>query len=116
MKTYTGGCHCGNVRYEIEAEIDKVMQCNCSICHKKGHLLTFVTADKFHLKKGEDAVTDYLFNKKHIHHMFCSTCGVGSFSRGIRPDGVPMVAINVRCLDDVDVFAFPVKHVDGKNY
>src|SRR5688572_7970505 len=101
-KTYSGGCHCGQVRYEVTAAIDRVMSCNCSICSKRGSLLAFVGADQFRLKSGENALTEYLFNKKAIHHLFCKTCGIMSFARGSMPDGKPMVSINVRCLDGVD--------------
>ena len=114
-KTYAGGCHCGKVRYEVTAALDKVMACNCSICNKRGALLTFVPADQFKLLSGEDALTDYQFAKKKIHHLFCSTCGVASFARGAGPDGRQMCAINTRCLDDVDVSALPVTHFDGKS-
>ncbi|WP_394848413.1 GFA family protein [Pendulispora brunnea] len=116
MKTYSGSCHCGKVRYEVTAEIDKLMQCNCSMCSKRGHLLTFVGADQFRLLAGSDALQDYQFNRKMIHHLFCSTCGVSSFARGQKPDGSEMVAINARCLEGVDVAAYPIQHVDGKNF
>ena len=97
-KTYTGGCHCGRVRYETEADLSRVMECNCSICRKRGVLLAFVPADKFQLASGEEALTDYQFHRKVIHHLFCKTCGVGSFSRGSGPNGVEMVALNVQLL------------------
>ena len=58
--------------------------------------------DKFTLETGEDDLTDYQFNKHVIHHLFCKTCGIKSFARGNGPTG-PTVAINVRCLDGVDV-------------
>jgi PAS domain-containing protein len=61
----------------------------------------------------EDALTTYHFNKKVIDHLFCSTCGVTSFARGKKPDGTPMVAVNTRCLDGVDVQKLEVTHFDG---
>jgi hypothetical protein len=112
---HTGGCHCGRVRYEIEADINQVMSCNCSLCQKRGALLTFVPAGQFTLLSGGDDLTDYQFNKKIIHHLFCGTCGVGSFARGVAPDGSEMVAVNVRCLEDVDPAALTVKPFDGKS-
>jgi hypothetical protein len=116
MKKYTGGCHCGKVRYETSTDLEKpVMACNCSICSKKAGLLTFVKADSFTLLSGNDALTDYQFNKHRIHHLFCATCGVQSFARGTGPDGVEMVAINARCLDDVDSSALKVNNIDGKS-
>lgn len=113
-KLHSGGCHCGKVRYEVKAAIDSVLGCNCSMCSKKGSLLTFVGEDAFTLKSGEDHLTDYQFNKHVIHHTFCRACGVTSFARGTGPDGKKMVAINARCLDDFDLDAVTVKMFDGK--
>src|SRR6266702_5867358 len=87
MPTYTGSCHCQKVRYEVEADIDKVMACNCSICSRLGTLLSFVHAEKFKLLSGEGDLQDYQFGKKHLHHVFCRTCGVHSFATGTGPDG-----------------------------
>ena len=115
MKKYAGGCHCGAVRYEATAELGRVIACNCSICSKKAHLLAFVPADRFTLLSGADALTDYQFNTKKIHHLFCKTCGVQSFARGTGPDGSQMVSINVRCLDGVDPSTLEVMPFDGKS-
>ena len=115
MAKYAGGCHCGGVRYEVETNLEPVMSCNCSICQKRGALLTFVPEAQFTLLSGEDDLTDYQFNKKIVHHLFCSHCGVGSFARGTGPDGSAMIAINVRCLDDVDPAALSPMEFDGKS-
>jgi hypothetical protein len=115
MHTYTGGCHCGNVRYEVQAELTQVISCNCSMCSKRASLLSFVPATQFTLLSGEESLTDYQFNKKIIHHLFCSICGIGSFGRGIGPNGVEMVALNVRCLDDVDLSTLTITPYDGKS-
>jgi hypothetical protein len=112
-KTYTGSCHCGQVAYEADADLSQVISCNCSICRKRGAVLAFIAEDSFRLKSGGDALTDYQFNRKVIHHMFCPTCGVGAFARGIRPDGAKMIALNVRCLDGVDLDALKVQKFDG---
>ena len=113
-KTHTGGCQCGAVRYEIEADIKDVIACNCSRCGKLGSLLAFVPAQKFKLVAGENASTDYQFNKHVIHHLFCSTCGIEPFARGTNPKGEAMIAINARCLDGIDVSSLNVKNFDGK--
>src|SRR5581483_7034019 len=89
-QTYSGGCQCGKVRYDVSAEIGEVMSCNCSRCGKLGWLLTFVPAKDFTLKSGQDDTTDFLFNKHNIHHLFCSDCGIESFARGKGPDGSEM--------------------------
>jgi hypothetical protein len=114
-QTYTGGCHCGHVRYEATLALDPVIACNCSICTKRGSLLSFATLDQFKLLSGGEALTDYQFNKHVIHHLFCPKCGVESFARGRRPDGQEMIAINVRCLDGVDVAALQPRPFDGKS-
>lgn len=114
--TYTGRCHCGAVRYTVEADLSKpVIACNCSICGRSGTLLTFVPADKFKLEQGSDALTDYLFHKENIHHLFCKVCGIKSFARGTDRSGNELRAINVRCLDDVELDALTIKQVDGRS-
>ncbi|HEX4335145.1 MAG TPA: GFA family protein [Polyangiaceae bacterium] len=113
--TYSGGCHCGKVRYEVTTDLAYVMDCNCSICSKKATVLTFVPEDQFKLLSGADSLTSYKFNKHVIEHTFCGTCGIGSFAKGKKPDGTAMAAVNVRCLDGVDLASLDVKHVDGKS-
>ncbi len=115
MAIYTGGCHCGKVRFEVDADLSQTVVCNCSICEKTGSILTFVPGSKFKLVSGADALTDYQFNKKIIHHLFCSTCGIRSFARATQPDGGEGVAINVRCLDGVDLESLKPSHFDGKS-
>lgn len=115
--SFEGGCHCGAVRYRVTGlDLSSTIVCNCSRCAKVGHILSFVPADSFALLKGEDHLTDYQFNKKVIHHLFCDVCGVQSFSRGVGQDGSPTVAINVRCLDGVDLETLDPQKFDGKSY
>lgn len=117
MKTYTGGCHCQKVRYEVDMEeLTEAMSCNCSICSKRGWLLTFVPASSYRLITGADEVTTYNFNKNKIDHIFCKTCGTASYGSGSDGAGNTMIAINVRCLDDIDVNILKINHVDGKNF
>lgn len=114
-RTYTGGCHCGHVRYETTADLAMVLECNCSHCSKRGLLLTFVTPDRVTIKSGADGLEDYQFNKKLIHHLICPHCGIESFARGKGPDGKEMVAINVRCLDGVDIKALKLTPFNGRD-
>ncbi len=114
-KTYTGGCHCGAVRYRVTIALGEAVTCNCSICSKTGAVLAFAPASQFTLVQGADALTDYQFGKKRIHHLFCSRCGVRSFARGAMPDGTPMAAVNVRCLDGVDLEAVGIRRFDGRS-
>jgi hypothetical protein len=113
MTKHTGSCHCGAVAYEVELDIGPVISCNCSICRRTGALLAFVSEAAFTLQKGQDALHDYQFNNHVIHHLFCRTCGIRSFGRGVAPDGSKMVAINVRCLDGVDLDALKIQRFDG---
>ncbi len=115
-KQFTGGCQCGKVRYEVTADPDNAMSCNCSRCSKVGWLVTFAPAAQFKLIAGEGETTDFQFHRKNIHHLFCKTCGIESYARGIGPDGASMVAINVRCLDGVDVSTLTPKSVDGRSF
>jgi hypothetical protein len=85
------------------------------MCGRTGTLLSFVPGEQFSLLSGEDVLKDYQFNKKHIHHLFCTVCGIKSFARGTGKDGSPTIAVNTRCLDDVDLDKLNVKHFDGKS-
>jgi hypothetical protein len=115
MQSYEGSCHCGEVRFKVDIDLSKpVITCNCSICGRTGTLLSFVPADQFQLEAGEAALTDYQFGRKNIHHLFCSRCGVKSFARATAPDGTPTVAVNVRCLERVDLDALQVKRFNGR--
>jgi hypothetical protein len=115
-KTYSGSCHCGQVRYQVDLDLSgPVISCNCSMCGRSGSMLSFVPASEFKLLSGEDSLTDYQFNKHVIHHVFCKVCGIKSFARGTGKDGSPTVAINVRCLPDVDLSTLKVMQVDGRS-
>jgi hypothetical protein len=115
MKTYEGGCHCGAVRYRVTANLDSAMTCNCSICFKTGTMLTFVPFSQFELLRGQEALTDYQWGRKHIHHLFCRHCGIRSFARGVKPGGGEVAAVNVRCLDGVDTSTLQIRTFDGKS-
>jgi len=115
QRTFSGGCHCGQVRFEVTTDLAQVMSCNCSICTKHGLLLTFVAPEQFALRAGAEDLSEYQFNKKVIHHRFCPVCGVESFARGAKPDGAPMVAINVRCLEGVYIGALKPMPYDGRS-
>jgi hypothetical protein len=114
-RTYHGSCQCGAVAYDVEADIAQPVTCNCSRCQRLGSVLAFAPREKFRLLSGEDNLTEYLFNRRAIRHLFCRTCGIESFAYGAMPDGTPMVAVNVNCLDGVDPRALPAKHLDGRS-
>jgi hypothetical protein len=111
---YKGSCHCGNVAYEVEGEIKSAVACNCSICSRKASLLWFVPYEQCTLLTPDDAAGSYTFNKHHIKHRFCKTCGIHPYAEGTDPKGNRVAAINIRCLEDVDLAAIPVQHYDGR--
>lgn len=115
-KKHTGGCHCGKVRYEVTLDLSEpAITCNCSMCGRSGTMLRFVPAESFKLLSGAEALSDYRFNSNVINHQFCSNCGIKSFASGVGPGGAETRAINVRCLDDVDLSAIPTRAFDGKS-
>jgi hypothetical protein len=112
---YRGSCHCGNVAFEVEGDINGAMACNCSMCQRKGSLLWFVPRDALTLTTPEDASHVYQFNKHVISHRFCPSCGIHPYADGTDPKGKRMAAVNVRCLEDVDLASVPVTQFDGRS-
>jgi hypothetical protein len=113
-KTYQGSCHCGAVRYEAGVDLAQgTFKCNCSMCFKTRAWLAPVAAGDFRLLSGEQSLADYQFGKKRLHHRFCASCGVRSYSQGTDAKGNPMYAVRVTCLEGVDpeeLIAAPVKY------
>ena len=114
-KIYTGGCHCGLVRYECTSDLAMVTACNCSICTKKGLHITFVEPRSFRLSAGEDSLKEYKFNRHVIAHQMCNECGVEPFARGTAPDGKQVIAVNVATIDGIDLSSVTMTPIDGKN-
>jgi len=110
-----GGCHCGRVRFEIEAPAAiEAKDCNCSICSKTGFLHLFVARDDFRLLQGENELTTYTFNTGVAQHYFCRHCGIKSFYvPRSHPDGI---SVNVRCLDEETIESLRVEPFDGRNW
>lgn len=111
---YHGHCHCGKIAYDVEAEMQPATECNCSICSSRGYLLWFLPAAKFQLKTPELAMAHYTFNTHKIRHYFCPHCGSATFGRAADREGNPMVAVNIRCLDGVDLTAVERRPFDGR--
>jgi hypothetical protein len=114
MTTYTGSCHCGRIAFEVEGTLEGAMACNCSMCQRKGILMWFVPREHLKLSTPEANVSTYLFNKHVIKHRFCQVCGIHPFGEAPSPNGDPMAAVNVRCLDGVDLASVPVTDFDGR--
>ena len=115
MTTHSGGCHCGAVRFEVDAPADIVAtQCNCSICSMTGFLHLFVVKQDFRLLQGDDALTTYTFNTGVARHHFCRHCGVKSFYvPRSHPDGY---SININCLDPGTILSMTTQPFDGRNW
>ena len=90
------------------------MSCNCSICSRKGSLLWFVPRDNLTLLTPEDAASTYTFNKHAIQHRFCATCGIHPYAEAVDPKGKPTAAVNLRCLEGIDLAAIPVHEFNGR--
>src|SRR5574341_27991 len=105
---YRGSCHCGRVAFEVEATIESAMSCNCSMCQRKGSLLWFVPRGRMRLLTPEENASTYLFNRHVIKHRFCPVCGIHPYGEGSDAEGHRMAAINVRCLEGIELEAIPV--------
>ncbi len=113
--THRGGCHCGRVRFEVDAPADiEVLDCDCSLCRMSAYLHLIVTQAEFRLLSGTDALTSYQFGTRTAQHLFCRDCGVKSFYvPRSHPDGY---SVNVRCLDEGTVRSMFVKPFDGRDW
>jgi hypothetical protein len=111
---YQGSCHCGRVAFEVDGEITGAMSCNCSICSRKGALMWFVPRDSLRLTTPDEDAATYLFNKHVIRHRFCAHCGMHPFGEGTDPKGNRMAAVNLRCVEGLDLDAIPVQRFDGR--
>lgn len=110
---YRGSCHCGKVTFEFDGEIPGVVSCNCSICQRRGSLLHFMKRDELNVT-GEQELAEYTFNRHVIKHRFCKSCGILPYGEGTDASGVRTAAVNVRCLEDVDLAQLPVQHFNGR--
>lgn len=113
MNRYTGGCQCGAVAHTVAADFNKGIRCNCLHCKRKGFLIAFAQDSDFTLPRGADTETTYHFNKHHIDHTFCSTCGVQAYGHGHDGNDNYMIMINLNCLENFDLSSVTVAEYDG---
>jgi hypothetical protein len=111
---YQGSCHCGHIAFEVEGTLTGAMACNCSLCQRKGSLMWFVPRERLNLLTPDDNASTYTFNQHVIRHRFCATCGVHPYGEAPDPKGNAMAAINIRCLEGVELEKIPVTHHDGR--
>jgi len=111
MQTYTGSCHCGAVRFEIDTDFPELTMCDCSICRRKNALMVKVHENQFRLLAGEDCLTEYRFHTQTARHFFCKVCGIYPFHRKrVTPD---YFGINVHCLHEFEPAGIPVRQAVG---
>lgn len=111
-----GGCHCGAVRFEalVREKRPQVLDCNCSICSKTGHLHLFIPHGDFELLAEREALVSYRFGSGEAEHLFCRTCGIKSF---YQPKSHPECwSVNLRAIDDPDVLDVDIVPFDGRDW
>lgn len=113
--TLQGSCHCGQIAFEVDGQPDQAMDCNCSLCQKRGALHWFVPRGALFLKTPEANLSLYQFASRKLQHYFCAQCGCAPFSEGAGPDGQAIAAVNVRCLDNFDLSAVKIVPFDGRS-
>ena len=115
IETYEGGCHCGRVRFRVRADLAQLLECNCSICTKKGILHLIVPPEHFELFRGQEDLATYQFNTNTAKHTFCRHCGIHSFY--VPRSDPDKISINARCLEGIDTAALkPAHFFDGRNW
>jgi hypothetical protein len=111
--SFRGSCHCGKLAYKVDEDLPaKAMECNCSICRRKGALHHFTTPDRFSFEGSSEDIAVYTFNKHNVRHQFCRTCGCAPFAEGQGPNG-PVVEINLRCAEGIDLDSLEIAKFDG---
>lgn len=113
--THRGRCHCGAVRFEVDApRVIEAYACNCSLCTKTAFLHLIVPKERFRIVAGGDRLTEYTFNTRTARHLFCRDCGVkGFYVPRSNPDGW---SVNVRCLDGATIERVDERPFDGANW
>lgn len=114
MSKYQGSCHCGKVTFELEGSIGPALECNCSICSRKGAIWQATDDAHFRILTGQDELTLYQFGTRTARHFFCKHCGTSTFSNPrIAPD---KWVVNLRCVDNIDLSVLKIHHFDGRNW
>ncbi len=109
-----GGCHCGRIAFEVDGRPERISECNCSICTKKGYLHWIVPRERLRLLTPESNLATYTFNTGVARHHFCPACGVAPFY--IPRSDPDKIDVNARCLEGVELAGLARDHFDGRNW
>ncbi|ALL65324.1 Gfa-like protein [Paraburkholderia caribensis MBA4] len=113
-QTHHGSCHCGAVKFTVETPVTPAVRCNCSLCRRKGALMSpFFAAGALKIESGADSLTLYQFNTQVAKHYFCKQCGIYPFHQTRKDPN--LWRVNIGCLDDVDPYALESSVADGKS-
>ena len=114
MAIHRGGCHCGAIRFEADAEIEWAEVCNCSICTMKAYVHWYVPQHRFRRLGSDEALATYRFGSRAAAHHFCRVCGVAPFyiARS-NPDDID---VNLRCVEGIDLGAVELRSFDGRDW
>jgi hypothetical protein len=113
MRSYSGRCHCGAVRFRFTADVTRAIKCNCSICIRRGNVMSqhYHALDEL---TGRDALTLYQWGDHMVNFWFCRTCGIHPFAQiTAEPE---RHRINLGCVDGIDTLALPIDLIDGKSF
>lgn len=115
-RTYLGACHCGAVQFSVDLDLGQgLSRCNCSFCRRRGAIVAIVAPSAFRLLEGETSLSEYAFRSRVGHYRFCKVCGIHAYGHGtLDVLGGPFVAVNVSCIDDIDLSATEVRYLDGR--
>ena len=109
---YAGSCHCGSIKFEIDSDLEKIVQCNCSICIKRNAKMIMIPKENFELLEGSENLSLYQFNTEIAKHFFCKKCGIYTHhNRKSDPNGM---GVNLGCVEGLDPMVFDVIQFDGK--
>jgi hypothetical protein len=109
-----GGCHCGDVAFEVDGEPDALVSCNCSICSMRAYLHWVVPRERFRLLTPEDRLTLYRFGTGVAQHLFCRRCGICSFY--VPRSDPEKISVNARCVQGLDLRAIAREDFDGRDW
>ncbi len=114
MANRTGSCHCGKVTFEFSNPVRRALECNCSICSRKGAVWHATDTEHFRILSGQGELRFYQFGTRTAKHWFCATCGISTFSNPrLAPD---KWVVNLRCVEGIDLASLEVGHFDGRNW